>query len=129
MGRLVSFVGDERPGGLKELLEGEGDLAAAGVVGREFRMFDAGRAGGPIRLSRVAALDPRLLAGDGEGDMLDNVSIVRSLNEGLGLRLLKSKVSGLSTTCAEGFSLPSSKTGRPASALGGVVSSATDSTA
>lgn len=126
MGRLVNLVGDERPGGLKLSFVGEAERTVAGVVGRESLIRDAGRAGGPIRLSRVAALDARRRVGEGEGDMPDRVSRVLSVSDGRGLRLLRSKSSGLSIRVLAGFSSPSSKIGSAEVALGGVVSKLAD---
>ena len=83
-----------------------------GVLGLEFLILDAGRAGGPIAPSRVAVLDALLRVGDGDGGMLDKVSKVLSVKDGLGLRFAKSKVAPASgPRSAWAFSLPSSKTG------------------
>lgn len=129
MGRLVNFAGDERPGGLKLFFVGDGERAVAGVAERESRMRDAGRGGGPMTLSRVAALDARLRVGDGDGDMLESVSKVLSVRDGRGLRFAKSRYFDLSACVAVGFSSPSSNTGRFEPAPGGVVSSVADWTA
>lgn len=122
MGRFVNLVGDERPGGLKLSLVGEAERTVDGVAGRESLIHDAGRAGGPITLSRVAALDARLRVGEGEGDIPDKVSRVLSVSDGRGLRLPISKSSGLSDLMTVEFSSPSSKTGTAEATLGGVVS-------
>ena len=122
VGRFVNLVGDERPGGLKLSFVGEAERTVAGVAGRESLMRDAGRAGGPIRLSRVAALEARLRVGEGEGDIPDKVSKVLSVSDGRGLRLLRSNSCGFSDRMAVEFSSSSSKTGSAEATLGGVVS-------
>lgn len=110
-GRGWALVGDIRPGGLNANLVGDGGRPVAGVVGLEFRMLDAGRSGGPITTSRVAALDALLLVGEGEGGMLDKVSKVLSVKEGLGLRFPRSKVAfAAGSGRLVEFSSPSSKT-------------------
>lgn len=81
-----SFVGDNLPGGLKGLFDGESGRALAGVLGREPLMLDAGRVGGGIEVSMPAKLG-RLPTGDGHGDICDKVSTVLSDNDSRGRRL------------------------------------------
>lgn len=57
--------------------------------------------------------------GDGHGDTCDNVSVVRSDNDGRGLRFSATPWSALTVI---GFSESSSNTGRSGFALGGVMS-------
>lgn len=82
-------------------LLGEGDRAVAGVLGRDLRKLEAGRAGGPIMPSRVVTLEPRLRTGECEGDMLARVSTVLSVSEGLGLRRPRLNSAGLLNSCSD----------------------------
>ena len=116
----TSFVGDILPGGRKGFLDGESGREAEGVFGRDSLMLKAGRKGGAISavpsLSRLALL----CVGEGQGDIRDRVSMVRSDKEGRGFRLsLAGSLEGRSTPRL-GFSLPSSNTGESVEP-GGVV--------
>lgn len=79
----TSLVGEALPGGRKARFDGDSARVVAGVVGRD--VLDVGRIGGGIELSLLTKL-VLLGIGDGHGDTCDNVSVVRSDNDGRGLR-------------------------------------------
>lgn len=115
------------PGGLKGRLTGLGarpEDGVEGVFGRDMRIAEAGRAGGPIDPLLLTVLD-RLRDGDGAGEICERVSIVLSDNEGRGLRF-----SGLANSSffaswlLLAFSFPSSIMADSGLMLGGVVSRA-----
>lgn len=86
-------------------------------------MAEAGRPGGPIEPPLFTVLERRR-AGEGDGGMLDNVSVVRSDNEGRCLRCSRGRVLSIfSTVPLVAFSLPLLTTATSAFVLGGVVSS------
>jgi hypothetical protein len=78
----TSFVGEVLPGGRKGRLLGDSGRGVAGVAGRD--ILEVGRPGGgiPSVLNRLGLL----VIGDGQGDTVDRVSIVRSDNDGRGFR-------------------------------------------
>lgn len=117
----TSFVGDILPGGLNARFDGEFGREVAGVLGRESLMLDAGRIGGGIEVSTPTKLGLRP-TGDGQGEICDNVSTVRSDSDSRGRRLSLKSGAALSLPVRLGFSLPSSNTGTSEFDPGGVVS-------
>lgn len=91
------------------------------MVGREVLIAEAGRPGGPIDPPLFTVLDRRLV-GEGEGGMLDKVSMVRSDSDGrCRRRSCVVETSAFSLLWLVAFSSPSSTTAVSGLVLGGVV--------
>ena len=95
------MTGNEGADGFRGFFVGEGSRGAVGTPNAlrvlALRIVDIGWLGGPIWLSTMKKVD-FLAPGDGVGEISDKVSIVRSDNDGRGLRLSAARC-GLACCC------------------------------